>query len=381
MPDLYRQQALVGVQQFKTTMSGGMPGGPGGAMVGIAFSQMLLFGGPMFQLFPLTEPAIRDGQELTLNVRYERARLNLTFDVTITAKSGSELSRLTAALKPDSSLFPQMLGTDLAARGLIRGTVPAEFRKFIVPQMEAGIAQSPKEDAVWGAFAGKIGESLLPTIREGEIDWAGGLRGPGKDDLYGVAAALRLKDAYGVEKALREAVKALPKADQAMFKLDAATVGGVKVHQILLPPLPEPAKSIFGNSTIHFAFRPDRVVAAFGDGDHGALAAGLNAMPQPISQSYVEGSGRKFIPLVSKIDAEAGKKFKAFLGTELDRIPLMEMAVEGGSSLHVRYGNGLTTFFPFAGLFMFRAMAAAELRPAQPIPIAPPPPVRPEKEQ
>ena len=208
----------------------------------------------------------------------------------------------------------------------------------------------------------------MPTLREGEIDLAYGLRGPGKHDRYGIAGAMRLKDAAGVEKALRDAVKSLPKDAQAMFKLDAATVAGVKVHQILPPPLPEPAKSIFGESTVHIAFRPDGLVVAFGDGALESLAAGLKAKPQPISQSYIEASGRKLVPLVTKIDADVGKKLEAALGTEIDRVPLMEVAVKGGSTLNVRYSNGLTTFFPLAGVFMVRAVAPRQVRPALPVP-------------
>jgi hypothetical protein len=358
LPDIYRQQAIADIQQFKTMMTGNAGGG---AIMGVMWMQMFVFGAPMFQLYPLAEPAVRDGQELTVEVRYDRKRLNLNFEAVLTAKADSELSKLTAAITPHTSLFPQMLGSDLAARGIVRGTIPEGVRKIFIPQIEAGLGQIPQADPVWGALAAKIGESLLPTFREGEIDFAGGLSGPGKNDRYGIVAGLRLKDAAGVETALRDAVKALPKDAQAIFKLDAATIGGVKVHQILPPPLPEPAKSLFGESTIHIAFRPDGVVAAFGDGAPATLGAGLTAKPQVIAQTFIEASGRKLVSLVTKIDAEAGKKFKAFLGTELDRIPLMEMAVEGGSALKVRYGNGFTTMIPAMGWFMF---SAAPMRPA-----------------
>jgi hypothetical protein len=365
LPEQHRQQAIGGVQQFKALLNGNMGGG--GVTMGVAWMQMVIFGGPMFQLYPLVEPAIRDGQELTLDVRYDRARLNLNFEATLTAKAGSELSKLVAALKPATSLFPQMLGTDLAARALIRGTIPADIRKVIVAQLESGLAMAPQGDPVWGPFAAKIVESMLPTLREGEVDLAGGLLGPGKKEQYGIVGGLRLKDAAGVEKALREAVKALPKDAQVMLKLDATTVGGVKVHQILLPPLPEPAKSIFGESTVHIAFRPDGVVVAFGDGTPGILGAGLSAKPQPVAQSFVDASGRMLIPLVSKIDADAGKKFKAFVGNEIDRVPILELAVEGGSTLKVRYGNGLATFVPLLGFYTFRAVGME----AQRIQVAP----------
>ncbi len=154
LPERYRQQALAGVQQFRTTMSGN------GYMLGISPTLAFAFAAPLFQLYSLAEPAVRDGQELTLDIRYDRKRLDLSVEAVLTAKAGSELSRLTAALQPATSLFPQMLGSDLAARGIVRGTIPEEVRKALVPQIEAALAQGPREEPVWGAFAAKIGGSL-----------------------------------------------------------------------------------------------------------------------------------------------------------------------------------------------------------------------------
>jgi hypothetical protein len=245
---------------------------------------------------------------------------------------------------------------------------------LIVPQIEAGIGQMPTLDPTWGPFGAKIAESLLPTLREGEFDLAGMLRGPGVGDRYGIVAGLRLKDAAGVEKAFRDAVKSLPQAEQGMFKLDSATVGGVKVHQILLPPLPEPAKSIFGESSVYIAFRPDGVVASFGDGGAAILQPALAAKPQPLPSVQVEASGKRLVPLVTKIDADAGKKFKAFLGNEIDRVPIIETAVEGGATLKLRYGNGVATLMPL--VFFLGVSRQAEFQQAQPAIVVPAPPIK-----
>jgi hypothetical protein len=62
------------------------------------------------------------------------------------------------------------------------------------------------------------------------------------------------------------------------------------------------------------------------------------------------------VPLVAKIDADAGKRFKTFLADDVDRVTITEMSVEGGSALTVRYGNGLTILTPL--LFFARAVPA-----------------------
>lgn len=375
VPEHYRQMAVNGVVQFKERMQNA-GGGAGGMRMGFGAWELLALGGQYFQLYPLAEPIVRDTQELTLNARYDRSKLNLTLDCAFKSQNGSELNKLTAAIQPPMSLFTQMIGTDPAARAIVRGTFPEDLRKLLVPKLEEVLKQAPNEVPVWGAFMQRLGEAAIPTIRDGEIDLGAALRGPGKEDRYGIVGGIRLKDAGNFEKNLREAVAALPKDMQGLFKLDATSVSGVKVHQVMLPPLPEPAKSIFGESTLFVTFRPDAILLGFGEGAMDGLKEGLTAKPQVAPQYLVEGSGKKLVPLVTKINAEAGKKFKDFLGAEIDRVPLMELAIEGGSELKIRFGNVLTMGIP---AFIFVGMEArAQFQPLPPgaAPIAPPPPAQ-----
>jgi hypothetical protein len=383
VPEQFRQMAVGGVQQFKGVVTG--ENAARGA-VGLGGLELITVLSPLMQLYPLAEPAIRDGQELTMNFRFDRKQLNLLSEIIVTAKPGTELAGLVSGIKPSTSLFPQMVGSDAAARALIRATIPEDLRKTFVPKFEAGLREMPNGvRPAWATLIAKVGERLLPTLREGEIDLGAALRGPLKDDRYGIVVGLRLKDAPAVEQALRESVNAFPKEMQEMIKLDAATVAGKKVHEIRLPPLPEPMKTIFGEQPILIAFRPDAVVAAFGEGSAEALLAGLSAKPQPAVQSMADASGRKLVPLVTKIDSEAGKKFKTFLGDEIDRVPIVDMVVEGGSTLKIRYGNMLTSVMPMM-FFVVRsrdavgiganaaapvAVPARPLRPAVPAPMAP----------
>jgi hypothetical protein len=369
VPDSMRQQAVNGVQQSRAMFGGGNAGGNTAFVPAVSLIQMVLFGGPLLQLYPLAEPIVRDSKEVTLDLRYDRARLNLTTELTVTTNPDSELAKQVAAIKPLSSLFPQMFGPEVAAHGLIRGSIPKEVRDWFVPMMETGVKAMPTNSPVWGVFAGKLAESLLPTLREGEIDLALGLRGP-YEDTYGLFAALRLRDAPSVEKAFRAVIKDLPKDAQDMFRLDAGSIGETKFHAIKLPPLPEPAKSLFGDDSILIVFRPDAVVVGFGKSSMVSLQEGLAAKPQPAPRSFVEASGRKLVPLVTKIDAEAGKKFKAFLGDQIDRVPILDVAVEGGQSLKIRYGNGLMTVMPL----MLFARAVGPSQPAAIVVPAPPAP-------
>jgi hypothetical protein len=377
VPQSLKDAALTGVQQFKALLRGeAMPGGGMGTF-GIGFAETF-FVTPLLQVYPYLEPAIRDGQELTLDLRFNRPRLDLSYDLTLTPKPGSELARLAAAVPKPTSLFNALLG-DAAARWQMRFTIPEDLRKGWVPKLETGLKELPQGVPVWGALAAQAGNALLPTLREGNIDFAAGLRGPGNGERYAIVAGLRLKDGTAVGASFRAAVQGLPKDIQDNIILDVMTVDGIKVHQIRLPKLPEPVGAIFGNdveaNAVYIAFRPDAVVAAYGTGVGAALAEGLTGKAGPVQALVVEASAKRLVPLVTKIDAEAGKKFRTFMGKEIDQFRLFDLTIEGGPALRVRYGgNGMLTA-GMAGWLMYRT---AEIRPAPaalPVaPVAPPPP-------
>jgi hypothetical protein len=352
IPESMRRQAIDGVRQVRTVLDGGPQGStPVWAITAI---QLFLLGGPTLQLLPFAESAIRDGQELTFNLRYDRKHLDLQAEANLTPKAGSELTRLVAPLKPPTSYFSRLVNPAMAGRGILRSTFPDGVRNQLATQMQGASTYLAQADAVWGKFAAGIVEGLIPTVREGEFDLAVGLSEPGKDEHYGAVAGLRINDGVGVVKAFREAVKTLPQNEHAQFKLDVATVGGVKVHQV--PPLPAALKPIFGDPRMYVAISQDRVIVGLGDGGLALLEKGLKAMPQPLSQCFVDVSAANLVPLVTKIDADAGKKFKTFLGTEIDHVPLLAISIEGGSTLRVRYGNILAGLAPLT-LFLGRAVA------------------------
>src|SRR5205085_12698574 len=136
------------------------------------------------------------------------------------------------------------------------------------------------------------------------------LRGPYTDDRYGLFAGLRLKDAGAVEKAFRAAVKDLPQELRETIVVDAGSIGETKFHAVKVRGLPEPAKSLFADTGVLIIFRPDAVLVSFGASAMVSLHEGLAAKAQPLPQSLMEASGKRLVPLVTKIDAEAGKKLK-----------------------------------------------------------------------
>ena len=70
VPEVLRQQVLANVQQFKTLVSGNLGGG--GPTMGLAIVAFARLRCSHVPAAPAREPAIRDGQELTLDVRFDR---------------------------------------------------------------------------------------------------------------------------------------------------------------------------------------------------------------------------------------------------------------------------------------------------------------------
>jgi hypothetical protein len=360
LPQPLKDAALTGIRQFKTALRGEAP--PVGVF-GIGMAELMIVS-PLIPLEPFLEPAIREGQDLTLDFRFDRPRLDFSYDLTLTPKPGSDLARTVAAVVPAKSQFGPLLGADPAARWQVRLTLPEDLRKVVVTKLEALFQNVPDNAPTWAALALSALKKGLPTIRDGEIDIALGLRGPHKAECYVAVAGLRIKDATGVERAVRDAVKEMPKEAQGMIKLDAATIGNLKVHQIQPPPLPEPAKSIFGDGPLHFAFSQDALLVAFGPDALSALKDGMAAKPQPTPGLVMEASAKRLLPLVTKANAEAGKMLSTFIGNEIDVLRLVSLEVEGGPALKVRYGNGIVPLV--AGFGFFRTVA---------VPAQPPPPV------
>ncbi|HEX4588987.1 MAG TPA: hypothetical protein VH120_03600, partial [Gemmataceae bacterium] len=300
MPQQFRQAAVNGLDQFKSVVRGEQANW---IPISAGLAELVVLG-PMLELYPLAEPAIRDGQELAVDLRYNRKQLNLSLDLTLTAKPGSDLAKATQAIRPITSLFPQFFGPETAGRALARCTVPEDLRKAFLPHLEAALTQLPDSVPVWGKFAARIAESVMPTLREGEIDAAAGLRGPYPGDSYGIFGGLRLKDAPAVEKAFRSAVSELPKDARDLFVLDSGTIGETKFHTVKLPPLPDPAKSLFAETGLLVAFRPDGVIFGFGKSAMVSLHEGLGLKPQPVPLTFVEAYGKRLVPLVMKINPD-----------------------------------------------------------------------------
>lgn len=281
---------------------------------------------------------MRDGLALDWHVAVDRKSDDLSAQVSLSAKPGTPLAQDIAAQSGRPSRFGWL--TDLAAAGAANLAVPAELRAALSAALDDSFAQSQEheKDAKRKDIARKVYDALAPTLKAGQLDLYVGLSAPTADDKYTIVGGVKVTDAPGIDRLVRELVPQIPdpKAKDAI-KLDADTVGGVKAHKVVPPQLDEGAKRTFGpEATGLVAFPKDAVVVAFG-ADPAALLKQFLAAPgrtggplfsEEVSVAKVAGIGQEDRPMFKKVADEA-------FGSD-PKSAMVKFTVEGGAALRAR---------------------------------------------
>src|SRR5439155_4071320 len=120
------------------------------------------------------------------------------------------------------------------------------------------------------------------------------------------------------------------------------------VHRVDQPrERPEPIKKLFGDGPAYVAVRPDAIMVAFGGDALGALEDGLKGKPAPAPVILLEGSAKRALPVLARIDEANTRKYQEILAKDIDRIRLYYVNVEGGPALKLRYGTNIHALMMF----------------------------------
>jgi hypothetical protein len=232
--------------------------------------------------------------------------------------------------------------------------------EFVDELVKLAIAsgQVPKEVL---DIADPLVKAILPSIKEGELDFAAATVGS-KEKKLTQLFALKVKDGKALEKAVKETVSKLPPEYAAFVKVDAEKLSGsTMIHAIKVADLiPEEAVGTLGKTDIYIVFRDDLMLIALGADYKAVLQAGYDSKPADVGVLTTKvGFGRllDFMPDDGKPETkdlrEAIKKVygKDPTGDQLS------FTVKGGESLRIRLGMDakLLEFFATAG-------AASQLR-------------------
>ncbi len=213
----------------------------------------------------------------------EAEALNLGFDIDPATKQMTFSSNLTAKSEPLSAaidkignaktLFANMFTKSAAVSGLMHMSLPAPVQKGLEQAFTQirNKALEKIDDAAKRKKAKELFKALEPTAKSGEIDAAFNMFKPEGSNRYGLVMAMKLRDGDQLGDLVRTLAKELlnevPAEERNRIKIDALTVGKVKVHQLdVQDKFDAKARKAFGDNPVYLAFRNDAVFFATGDG-------------------------------------------------------------------------------------------------------------------
>lgn len=188
---------------------------------------------------------ITDGDNLSISFDIDSEDGLIAFDIGVSAKSGTAMSKTIAAYSEKSSAFADLLSAESLMTFTFATPVSQELQDGLVKGLELGSAEADKEiegnadlksDAekkVATDVKNSLFTVLTDTIKTGRMDFAIAVGGTGENDM---TMQLFTKIASGktlnstIEKAVAEARKSGEKADE--IKLNVATAGSAKIHEV-----------------------------------------------------------------------------------------------------------------------------------------------------
>ncbi len=292
---------------------------------------------------------LADGQDLTLSFDIDRKTQDLSLTATLTSKSGSKLATSITDVGKSKSIGAALLTNDAALNFLFHALPSEQFQKAFGPVVDAFFKQTlaDEQDKTKRALTNKFFKLIEPTLKKGEVDVAGSLRGPNTSGLFAGVGVLKVKDGLALEKAIKDLLKDAPEEDKKEITLDFDKVKDVNIHKVNPgKDYSEEAKAKFGNNPVFVAFRDDAVFVSLGEGALGAIKDAISADPKTTKMVEFDLSMARFAKLLGadQEDTIAAAK-KAFAKTK--NSDKLTITLEGGKELkfHAGMKAQFVTFF------------------------------------
>lgn len=288
---------------------------------------------------------------LAARVKLDVPAGNLIVEATLNGKPNSELSKIIAAWKPTGNKFAGLMNhPDTIAGFKVRLPLfEEEIRAAVAAGLDAGRKEMTKEMRDPGtASLEELLKGLARTVKTGQFDIVGAVRGPDKNGWFSAVGAVAFEDPSTLEKEFKTFFQKDAPADlQARVKWDVAKVGTISIHQWKLNPqdsgffLPDFTKGFGGDDcSAAFACTPHGIFAAIGPDAIGTLKEALAVKPADSPVLDVVLNPAKFGKLVQKFspnDPEALIEVEKRLGREDNLLSAMSATLEGGKELKATF--------------------------------------------
>ncbi|MCI0379052.1 MAG: hypothetical protein L0215_15700 [Gemmataceae bacterium] len=280
---------------------------------------------------------LKDGKEFSADVGFDKDSGEIYGAFALSALPGSALANEIAGLGKNNSQFGGLMQKGAAFNSVLHFTMPDSLTKALtkaMAELESDMRGNAKQ-----AHVAILIKALTPTVTAGEIDSAFHMLPSGKH--FTLVGAVKVKEGQKLESTLREllteAFRNLPAAEKEKIKLDADSVGGVKIHRFILPEDDPGLAAVLGDSTVHVAFRNDAVFVALGKDGLAAVKSAVTAKAGAATPiALYELDMARLAPLLAQAAGNADLADKIFPG---GRNGTLRFVVEGGSALTVRFNT------------------------------------------
>jgi hypothetical protein len=298
-----------------------------------------------------------DAKDLNIRVFIDEKADDLSAELTLTAKSGSTLSKNIRSLAGKTSLPAAIVGNkDIVGRLTAKGSLPDGVKKDLDKVVDSAIEEilkkTPDNDK---PPVERILNTIAPTLKAGELDAAFALTGPDTKGNHALVAAAGVKKGKDIEKLLKDFAPHLGQI--ADFDFDVDTVGAFALHKITFKELPEKIEKVFGTKRLWVAISDDYVVLSI-EPEGSAIRAGLKAKPVAVPVLEVEVSFAKLLTIVApdlKADEVKALIKDAFGNASPAGNDTLHITVTGGEQLTVKGQLKGKSVRLFVGLKQLRA--------------------------
>lgn len=285
---------------------------------------------------------------LTARLRLDVPTSNVVVEATLTGKANSELAKIIAARKPTGNKFAALLDHPDTVTGF-KTRLPLfedEIRAAAAAGLEAGRKEALKNTVrdIAKPTIEELFKGLIRTVKTGQFDIAGAVRGPDKNGWFTAVGAIAFEDPSALEKEFRTFFqKDAPPELQQQVKWDVAKVGTISVHQLTIKPgdggfFPDFTKVFGGDDcTAAFACAPHGIFAAIGPDAIGTLKEALAVKPSDSLVLDVMVNPARVAQLVGKFEPNAVVEVEKALGTENKLLSAVSMTVSGGQELKATF--------------------------------------------
>jgi hypothetical protein len=302
---------------------------------------------------------VKQSDKLTFGLDIDQKSKTMGIDLSVSAKSGTQLSQSIASYAKTTSAFAGIAGPESVASLVLAMPVSKQMRDVFRDAFRAGFdearAEVDKSEKLKTDQQKKVARDVIDRVAKvveatadtGRVDGSIVFNPVGEDKLQLVAAGT-VVNGNEVAKVIDDAVKQNPN-DPGLQKLslDVAKHGGARIHAIEVE-LHDERKAQFGDGPAHLGIRDDALYFAVGGDSLAAVKAAIDKTGKadtkraPVSARFQPS---KLIGLTEQNDDDPRQKIArdAFRG-DGDYISFELLPAERGTRLRLEFGEGFIRF-------------------------------------